>query len=287
MLKKKLLQRHVWSRLLRERLNEPLHLNLLSLGVAAFGGFRSKVEMDLVLRPHNAWAILFAADQAKQLGLDGITVVEFGVAAGTGLMNMASIAERVSTLIGVSIDVVGFDSGVGMPAPVDYRDHPDLYSTGDFPMSSEHLVKSLPQNARLILGPIDSSIVDFAGALSPKMPVGYAVVDVDYYSSTVDCLSLFSSVSPNLFLPMTALYLDDVYAFEHNTRCGELLAIEEFNHRNPLRLIEKSSFLKNKRVFSRAQWIDQIYLLHLLDHDVRNNPRVGAQQVISNPYLGS
>jgi hypothetical protein len=30
------------------------------------------------------------------------------------------------------VSVVGFDSGVGMPPPLDYRDHPDLYQQGTF-----------------------------------------------------------------------------------------------------------------------------------------------------------
>src|SRR4051812_18727183 len=55
---KKLTQPHVWERLFYERLTEPLHLNLLALGVAAFGSFRARVKWDLIVRQHNAYAIL-------------------------------------------------------------------------------------------------------------------------------------------------------------------------------------------------------------------------------------
>ena len=39
-----------WERHLRDRLAEPLHLNLISLFVQAFGSFRAKVAFDLVER---------------------------------------------------------------------------------------------------------------------------------------------------------------------------------------------------------------------------------------------
>jgi hypothetical protein len=51
---RKLRMRRIWWRMFLERGTEPLHLNLLSLLVAAVGGFRMKVEFDLVLRQHHA-----------------------------------------------------------------------------------------------------------------------------------------------------------------------------------------------------------------------------------------
>src|SRR5687768_10483573 len=55
---KKLSQPHIWERVFYERLTEPLHLNLLSLGMMAFGSFRTRVKWDLVVRQHNAFSIL-------------------------------------------------------------------------------------------------------------------------------------------------------------------------------------------------------------------------------------
>src|SRR5580698_9337117 len=95
---KKLLRRHVWRRIFYERLTEPLHLNALSVFVGLFGSFRQKVAYDLVLRPYHAFALLNAADQARGRGLSAITVLEFGVAAGAGLMNISILAQKVTSL---------------------------------------------------------------------------------------------------------------------------------------------------------------------------------------------
>src|SRR5262249_25136377 len=127
----KLLQMPSWRRILYERFTEPLHLNLLSLPILLFGSFRTQIVFDVLIRQQHAYGLLRAADLAKSMGLRGATVIEFGVAAGAGLLNLCKIASRVEKITGVKLIIVGFDMGSGMPAPVDYRDHPELYQRGD------------------------------------------------------------------------------------------------------------------------------------------------------------
>src|SRR5437763_16241305 len=113
--------------MLRERLTEPLHLNGLSLLVWAVGSYRAKIAFDLVVRQWNAYGILNAADQAKALGISRVSLVEFGVAAGAGLMNMAEIARRVKRVTGGPARVRGFGTGAGLPPRHGYGDQPDRY----------------------------------------------------------------------------------------------------------------------------------------------------------------
>lgn len=267
----KLKSKDVWDRILYERLAEPLHLNLAALWVAVFGSFRRKVAFDLVVRQHNAYGILKAADRAKRLGVEGLSIIEFGVAAGAGLMNMANLARKVTAVTGVQIDVYGFDTGRGMPPARDYRDHPDLYQEGDFPMDFERLSKALPGNSRLFIGDTTANLKRFLETLSPQFPVGYVVVDVDYYSSTAEVLKVFED-DPRKYLPTTLVFLDDIWLDENNSFCGELLAVQEFNRDHPHRKIEHHPFLEKKRIFRRAQWVRQMYQLHMLDHPTRFSP---------------
>src|SRR3954451_13561359 len=145
-LRNKLAQWTRVRRILLERLTEPLHLNLLAIPVLLFGSYRTKIAWDLVIRQQYAYGILKAADLAREQGLSNVTVLELGVATGAGLMNMATIAERVSAETGVSIAIHGFDGGAGLPPALDYRDHPDLYGEGDYPMDFEGLQRILPPN---------------------------------------------------------------------------------------------------------------------------------------------
>lgn len=283
---RKLRERHIWERIARERLSEPLHLNIASLFVAAFGSLRSKIYFDLLPRQANAFALLAVADQARDLGLSRVTVVEFGVANGAGLLNLASLAARITAETDIEFSIVGFDSGAGMPPPRDYRDHPEFYREGDYPMQQpEELRRRLPANGELIVGDISETVPEFLARLTPDSPLAFVVVDVDYYWSTVSCLEVLTG-RPDLYLPTTVLYLDDVSYVAHNKWQGELLAVEEFNEREEMRKITPYNFLRVHRLFKRPVWIEHMYTLHVLDHATRSvdQPR-GAPAVLNNPYL--
>ncbi len=131
---------------LSDRACEPLHLNLVASFFALFGSYRVKVSFDLVRRRHYAYCTLRAADMAAGFGLRSITVAEFGVANGNGLLNLGKVSQAASRVTGVEINVVGFDSGVGLPPPTDYRDHPELFQAADYPSAVDQLRKALPDN---------------------------------------------------------------------------------------------------------------------------------------------
>lgn len=282
----KLARRHIWKRIFHERLTEPLHLNALSLLVWMFGSYRSKINHDLIIRQHNACCILKAADYAKNNGLEKVTLLEFGVAAGAGLMNMAKIASHITRITGVEFELYGFDTGVGMPPAVDYRDHPELYQQGDFPMNFEALQKVLPSNTHLILGNVAETVPELLSKLTVEAPIGYVVVDVDYYSSAREALKIFSDANANKYLPITLVYMDDVSLEPHNSFCGELLAIQEFNAENRYRKLERHDFFENTRIYRKSAWIKQIYYLHVLDHPTRfSTSAKDAKRTITNPYL--
>ncbi len=257
-----------WLARLAERLIEPLHLNAASALVALAGSYRAKVAFDLIPRRHYAYGVLRSADLAREAGLSAITVLEFGVACGAGLLNLCQIAASVSRVTKVEISVVGLDSGRGLPLPIDYRDHPDIFQAGDYPMHEETLRRQLPSSARLIIGDFRETVPELAKTLDRSAPVGFASLDVDYYSSAAEALRLFADPDPEKFLSNTLLYVDDIIFETANNWCGELLAINEFNVGQPARKIQPDHFLRARRIFGRAAWLDQIYILHVLDHPV-------------------
>lgn len=281
---RRLRQRHIWERIFRERLSEPLHLNLLSIPVALFGSTRAKVYFDLLLRQHHAYGLLRAADTALELGISRVVAIEFGVANGAGLLNICDIANRIQKETGVAFQVVGFDSGTGMPLPADYRDHPEHYQAGDFPMQQpERLKAMLPAYASLVLGPLAETVPKFVRSLNYQAPVGFVSLDVDYYTSSRDALSVFDG-PPDVYLPHFPLYADDVMFDSHNPWCGELLSINEFNETHEYRKIAPATFLRNKRLFKKADWIDHMFTVHILDHRYRTESR-SSQRVLDNPYI--
>ncbi|MGH8012855.1 MAG: hypothetical protein ACREQ4_10185 [Candidatus Binataceae bacterium] len=260
--------RRTWADKLADRMTEPLHVTALAGFVALFGSYRAKVKFDLIKRRHYAYGVLEAAEQARLHGHSSLTVVEFGVASGHGLLNLCKVAHKVSFITGVEINVIGFDSGAGMPPPCDYRDHPDLYQAGDFPMDQGTLRGRLPAYGKLVIGELKDTVRQFARTLNSASPIGFAAVDVDYYSSAKDAIALFADPEPAKYLPLTILYLDDINQPSHTRFAGEWLAVEEFNAAQPMRKIDRHHFLKYTRMFQNARWIEQIFLLHVFDHPI-------------------
>ena len=133
------------------------------------GDFRERESYGLISRPNYAYGMLRAADLARFLGKRAVTVCEFGVATGNGLMNMVELAPQISAETGVDIRVVGLDTGEGLPFVGDYRDHPELWSEGDFAMTNkDELSKRIGDKAELIFGDIKDTVDGFVASLDPE-----------------------------------------------------------------------------------------------------------------------
>ena len=285
LLRSLMLRRDFWERLAVERLTEPLHLNAIALGVAAVGSTRAKIAFDVIVRQQHAYGLLHAADLAKSQGARRVTVVEIGVGVGTGLLNLCEVGRLVSGATGVEFDIVGFDTGVGLPPPVDHRDHPEFYESGWFGMDRARLERRLPANARLVLGDLADTVDEFTASLSPAAPLGFATLDVDYYSSSLAALRMFTG-RPDAYFPYVPVYVDDLGQPTHSRFAGEQLAIEEFNAAHDLRKLELDTALPYSRVFKHAEWLSHMFKLHVFDHPRRRNVAgTGRTFKVANPYL--
>ena len=228
----------------------------------------AEIRGDKIGRAHFAHGLLLATLQAMRIGLKEIAVFEFGVLHGDGLLNLCSICKRITEATGFKFKIYGFDSDVGMPPITDYRDHPEIWYTGQFKVDHALTKSRLPANAELIVGDIGKTILPFCKTnLSPECPVGFVVIDVDLYSSTKSCFKLFKG-KPDCYLPAVVMYFDDVNdMITLNSWCGEALAIKEFNRANKFRKIEEKWTRQNS---PNAGWHDQFYCCHVLDHPVRS-----------------
>jgi len=224
-----------------------------------------RVRFGISSRPHYAYGIYTAADLASRLGIPAISVIEFGVAGGRGLLAMESIATEVRRALGVKIAVYGFDTGEGMPASVDYRDLPYVWEQGFYKMDQAALKSSLKQ-ATLILGDVASTVPAFLKTRDLE-PIGFVAFDLDYYSSTKMALQLFEGGFESR-LPRAYCYFDDIMSPEtacHNEYIGQLCAIREFNaeHKN-LKVCPIHMFFHTRP--HPSPWNEQMYVLHDFQH---------------------
>ncbi|HEX2542195.1 MAG TPA: hypothetical protein VHM00_14055 [Caldimonas sp.] len=248
------------------------------------GDFREKEAFGLINRPNYAYGLLRAADTAKFFGLSAVTVCEFGVATGNGLTNMADVAEEVTKISGVRFRVVGFDTGSGLLPPSGPKDHPELWSSGDFAMQDPaELRKRLAGRAELVLGDIATTISPFIESVNPDAPLGFISIDVDVYSATVSALKGLGGAHDR-YLPAISMYFDDILFYFANEACGELAAIAEHNVTVPHRPIHPDRSLPGFRPDSYAPWYRAMYVAHILDHPLRSVPRP-RQSLSLNEHL--
>lgn len=236
-------------------------------------------SMDVLLRdpqcrtrPHYAWGVLAGAALGKALGYSRISVIEFGVAGGAGLVAMERAAELTEQLAGIHVDVYGFDSGSGLPKPQDYRDVPFAWAEGYYPIDVQKLQRRL-RRAQLKLGLIRETIPIFLE--SAPAPIAFVGVDLCLYSSAREALRLFCAEHQFLLPRVTASFrcINGKYYTDYT---GERLAISEFNSENSMR---KLSPIYNLRSLVPADslreipgWPEWLYTLHLFNHPRYGDP---------------
>jgi hypothetical protein len=216
------------------------------------------------LRANYLYGVLHAARLANVLGIRAISAIEFGVAGGRGLLALEKASVYAEEAFGVSIDVYGFDTGRGLPKPTDFRDCPNLFLEGQFPLEEARLLPSL-ERAELILGLVDQTVPEFVSRR--PAPIGFVSFDLDLYSSTVSALHAFEA-DAELMLPRVLCYFDDITGFTYADHNGERLAISEFNAAHELRKLSQiyaAEFYVPRRE-SHALWPRKLYLAHILDH---------------------
>jgi hypothetical protein len=235
------------------------------------------IKLGAVDRPNYAYIVYQAADLARRLGLPRISILEFGVAGGRGLLNLEHHARAVSAITGVGIEVYGFDTGMGLPPPKDYRDLPYVWQESNFKMDQDALKKRLT-SAKLVLGLVENTVKTFVKDFSPA-PVGAISFDLDYYSSTVDALQILK-IDPAYRLPRIFTYFDDIYSSDlgHVTpKVGVPLAVAEFNAANKDKDISPLTHLEFRYGPARA-WHRQIYSCGDFSHPMYNQDVVQADR---------
>jgi hypothetical protein len=242
----------------------------------SIGSFEFRLALDAVDRPWYGHGIYEAAKLASLLNEKEISVIEFGVAGGGGLIAMENLATQVETATGVKVRVFGFDSGQGLPTHSDYRDLPCIWRKTFYSMDVQSLQSKL-QRAQLILAEVSKTVPHFLES-GDFTAIGFVSFDLDYYSSTREAFRLFEMPDAKC-LPRVLCYFDDIMSGDQQYSCedvGELLAIREFNehaarnHRiRPIHGWKRSLLLE-------PEWADAMWAYHRFDH-CRYNEYIGRR----------
>jgi hypothetical protein len=224
-------------------------------------------------RPQYATSLAVGVWEAICCGYGEIAAVEMGVAGGNGLLSLCQASTFFRDTMGIDIQVYGFDNAAGLPAPVDYRDHPELWHEGQFVLRDPAALREkLPSFAELIIGDIAETVVAFEETLR-RRKLAFVAIDVDFYSSAKACFGMLEW-APECYLPVVPFYFDDMEeSFVFNNWCGEELAINEFNDAHRWRKFQRYTRFRIRHFFG----------LHVLDHKIRSGAEKPRHPVHISP----
>ena len=216
------------------------------------------------------------ARQAKALGYDRISIIEFGIGGGIGLVVLEHYIEAIQEEIDIAIQVYGFGLEDGLPAPAGYRDLPYSWIKGSYKTDVIKLEQAL-RHATLIFGDVRDTGPSFFETYDPP-PVAAVIFDLDYYSATMAAFSIFEA-SHDHYLPRVYCYFDDL-EFEFT---GESQAIRDFNERHDGKKIGQN-YGTSGRNYSRLQiqmyWFRVgLYEFHDFSHPKYNTPLRNADEL--------
>jgi len=231
------------------------------------GSFKFRMNLGALRRNHYAYICFNAALLAKKLGYKKISVLEYGVAEGSGLLSLEKYTEEIEKILDIEIEIYGFDTGKGLPKVDNYKDLPYHWKEGFFLMDQSKLEKKL-RKAKLVIGNIEKTSQDFFKNYNPA-PIGAVIHDFDLHSSTKIALDMMIG-NKNFFLPRVFSYFDDILGGEvelYNDFTGERLAISEFNLNNEdIKISPAYHFLSRPNIY----WYHQIRIIHFFKHENYN-----------------
>jgi hypothetical protein len=226
--------------------------------------YRERLDLNLVPKAAYAYGLFRAARTAKKLGIERIAAAELGVAGGRGLLRLEQHARDIEAMLGVGVDVVGFDTGTGLPEAADHRDLPYHFVEGSYRMDVEKLESRLDR-AQLILG--DATETFPAWLEDAPATIGFVSFDMDHYTPTRAILRDLAEGDEEQLLPRLPLYFDDVVGTrgqDYNDFTGELLAIAEHNAEDGSTKVAEDRHFRSLPL--NFGWHHGMYVMHRFGH---------------------
>lgn len=157
---------------------------------------------------------------------------EFGIFRGGTFLEAGRI---VDTLGCDQTRLYGFDSFEGLPAPDGIDATDTRFFEGQFSCSREEVESNLASNgmnmarAELVQGFYEDSLTEELRGKFPFKPVGVALLDCDYYSSTKVALDWLRPY----IRPGSVLLFDDWYSYGQTSDLGQPKALADWLTENP------------------------------------------------------
>jgi hypothetical protein len=213
-----------------------LYLFKLKIFIFRFLGYEKPLRVAILkilslifktFRPHYETIVYESCLEAKKLGINEVSILELGVASGSGIISLEKYCNSISRRLNIKIKIFGFDIGTGLPkTDTPHKDLGFYWKEGQFKSEEFKTEKS-----KIYYGDLKYTLDQFIK--ENPYPISAIFFDLDLYSSTKSFLDQIKKIK-KILLPRILCYFDDIYNVNNyiSDINGELLAIKEFNQFN-------------------------------------------------------
>ena len=216
--------------------------------------FLDLLKKGITPRPHYGLCLILAAQQAKDLGIKKIKVVELGCENFGGILDIENYVTDIKSFLDIEIEIFGFTLKEGLPKnKITHFDRLYRWGPGDFELKKNNYFKKL-KYSKIYFGDIRKTIPKFLTENKKTFkdsPLGSIFFDLDYYTSTKVGLDILR-LSEDNYLPRTYLYFDD-HSFSGFDE-GERRAINEFNKKSKYKVSDIGELAEQLSIFFQ-KWI--------------------------------
>lgn len=187
-------------------------------------------------RPQYGLGILMACNQALNLNIKEISVIEIGYYDNSSIVDLVEYKRIIEKVFPIKLHISYYNISIKL-----LNESKNIYDRKDF-------FKSLKKNEK-IRKIKKVEIFDFKNLSKQKFinkPLGFIIFDTRNYSITNKALKVFKKSILN-YLPKTILYFDHLYKSSHFE--GEFLSIKEFNKKNNKKISDILEFPEQLSLF--------------------------------------
>ena len=112
-------------------------------------------------RPHYETLIYESSKNAIKLGHNEINVIELGVAGGDGIKTLIKYKKKIEKVLNIKINIIGFDTGTGLPEITLNQDLPFFWKQGDYTNKNLSNLEKEENDIKIYQGNISSTLNEF------------------------------------------------------------------------------------------------------------------------------
>ena len=198
------------------------------------------IKKGLIPRPHYALGILLACNQAVQIGLKKISVVEIGFYDKSSIIDLVEHKNIIESILPIKVNIIYFNINIDL-----FNSSKNLRDRNDF------FKKLKKKNLEKIK---NVKILDFKRLNKEKFndPIGFIIFDTRNFSVTNQAFQIFKK-KENFFLPKSILYFDHFYRSSEFE--GEYFGINKFNKKSDFKKISDIIEMSEQLSLSWNKWL--------------------------------